>query len=138
MNVLITGSRSWEDVETMRNVLLGFPRDTQFIHGGAQGADVLSSLILKELGFPDPHVVRPEYGYWKSKIGPKAGGRVAPLKRNELMLDGKTTEEGPVDASLIPDLVLSFFMNEEETGGTAACVKEARKRGISVQKFIHP
>jgi hypothetical protein len=139
MNVLITGSRSWENIEVMKAALEELPRDAQLIHGGAKGADVMASLIAEMLGFDKkPHIVRPEYSYWKEKLGPKIGGRVAPLKRNVLMLEGKITEEGPVDPSLIPDLVLAFFMTDEETGGTAACVSEARKRNMPVTKYRHP
>lgn len=133
--VLVTGSRDWEDLETLETVLRALPKGTQLIHGGALGADVATTLLADAVGLPKPLVVRPEYDYWKEKIGPRAGGKVAPLKRNELMLDGKQTEEGESDPRLIPSFVIAFFMTDKETGGTARCVKEARKRGIPVVKF---
>ncbi len=135
--VLLTGSRSWTDKEYVRQVLEPYPRQTQFIHGGAKGLDSLAHSLLLEMGFVKPHVVRPEYDYWRDKIG-RAGFKVAPRKRNNLMLDGKTNEEGSVEPSLVPDLVISFFMNEEETGGTAHCTSEARLKGIPIRKHVHP
>jgi hypothetical protein len=152
VNILITGSRQFTNVEVMRAVLIEVPRDALIIHGGADGADVLSSVIMYDLEFQrPPHVVRPDYNYWidyytnkiavKSgqpygpKLGRKLGGLRAPQHRNEWMLDGKVNEEGSSDPSLVPDLVLAFFISEEETGGTTHCVREARKRQIPIVSF---
>ena len=127
--ILLSGTRQWTDKEYIRWALEGFPRTTQFIHGGAKGLDTLAHEVATELGFPEPIIVRPEYDYWFKKIG-KAGFKVAPNKRNVLMLEGKKTEEGSVDPSQIPFKVLAFFIGDKESGGTGNCVKEARKRNI--------
>lgn len=136
--VLLTGSRSWTDKDFIMDVLEPFPRQTQFIHGGAKGLDSLAHSALLHMGFITPHVVKPEYDLWKEKIGPRYGGLRAPRERNILMLDGRTTYQGPQTAALIPELVLAFFMTEEETGGTSHCTKEARKRSIPIKKYCHP
>lgn len=135
MIILVTGSRSWTDKDFLLDLFEQYPRDTRFIHGGARGLDSLAHSALLHLGFPKPHVVLPEYDYWKSVAGPKYGSLRAPRERNILMLDGRTTYKGPVLPALVPELVLAFFMTEDETGGTAHCVKEARKRSIPVKKF---
>lgn len=135
--VLLTGSRSWTDKDILFDIFEPFPRQTQFIHGGAKGLDSLAHSTLLHLGFVKPHVVKPEYDLWKAKVGPKYGGLRAPRERNILMLDGRQTHEGPVDPALVPELVLAFFMTEEETGGTAHCCKEARKRKLPIKKYVH-
>jgi hypothetical protein len=135
--VLLTGSRAWTDKDVLFDIFDPWPRQTQFIHGGAKGLDSLAHSALLHLGFVKPHVVRPEYDLWKEKIG-TWGYKRAPRERNILMLDGRTTHEGTVHNNLIPEMVLAFFMGYDETGGTGHCVKEARKRSIPVKKYIHP
>lgn len=136
MNILVTASRKWDNLEKMMEALEPFDRENDvLIHGGAKGGDKQAHLAWKLLGFKnEPHVVRPEYDYWFKKIG-KAGFKVAPTKRNTLMLDGKLTEEGSVDASMIPDLVLSFYITETPSGGTWDCARKALKRKIEVKEF---
>jgi len=134
MPVLLTGTREWTNKELLIEVLDPYSRDTLFIHGGAKGLDSLANSVCLSLGFVKPHVVRPEYKYWIAKIG-AAGGKIAPMKRNCLMLDGKTSEEGTVHPSLCPNLVLAFFLMKKETGGTAHCVAEARKRQIPILRY---
>lgn len=133
--VLITGSRGYTARSLMSDVLDKLDRSTLLIHGGAKGADKLCTSLAMELGFPRPHVVRPDYEYWVNQIGRPAGYRVAPTKRNELMLDGKISEDSDISPELIPQLVLAFFVEPVETGGTARCVEQARLRQIPVLRF---
>jgi hypothetical protein len=135
MIVLLTGSRAWTDRDMMKSVMLSYPLTTLFVHGGAGGADKLCTSLALALGFPKPHVVRPDYDYWVAKIGNGAGHKVAPTKRNELMLDGRIKEEGQVYPDLIPQEVIAFFVEPVETGGTARCVEQARLREIPVLRF---
>jgi hypothetical protein len=118
----------------MREALDPYDRKTTFlIHGGAKGGDAMAHRLWREMGFvTEPHVVRPEYDYWVAKIGKPAGYKVAPTKRNGLMVDGKLTEEGDVDASLIPDLVLAFYITKDCSGGTWDCHQKALKAKILV------
>ena len=136
--ILLIGSRSWTDKDYLFDLLEPYPRQTQFIHGGAKGLDTLAHSALLHLGFVKPHVVKPEYDIWKELVGPKYGGLRAPRERNILMLSGMQTHKGPVTPALVPEIVLAFFMTDIETGGTAHCVKEARKKQILVKKFVHP
>jgi hypothetical protein len=136
--VLVTGSRSWTDANKIKSVIrlaveVYKGEEIFIIHGGALGADCLANMACRDLGITT-HIVRPEYDYWKAKIG-WAGYKVAPLRRNELMLDGKIIEEGPVEPSLVPVLVLAFNLNGSTTGGTAHCIGEAKKREIPVLEF---
>jgi hypothetical protein len=136
--ILVTGSRSWTNEERIREVIQLTIQSYEgqeivIIHGGALGADCIANMVCKDMGI-ETHIVRPEYDYWKAKIG-WAGYKVAPLKRNELMLDGKITEEGSVEPSLIPVLVLAFHLNGSSTGGTARCMEAAGKRGIKILEF---
>lgn len=55
--LLVTGSRSWEDVETTRRVLLQFYTwlggSVVLVHGGANGADKTCSAIWTSAGLPE-------------------------------------------------------------------------------------
>src|SRR5262252_8427844 len=79
MKVLVCGSRSWRDGDTIRTRLRALPRGTTIIHGTAIGADRLAGEIANGLGFA-------------VEDDPAAG-----KKRNLRMLDAE------------PDLVLAFW-----------------------------
>ena len=49
-HVLITGSRDWDDVETIREELAKLPSDAIIVHGGARGADLIAGSIWKSRG----------------------------------------------------------------------------------------
>src|SRR4051812_13627539 len=108
----------------MIDALDSYDRENDFlIHGGAPGADKMAHLVWRELGFVnDPDVVRPEYDYWIMKLGPWLGPKKAPKYRNSLMVEGKRTHEGDVDPSLVPDLVLAFYLMGMDSRGTADCM----------------
>jgi hypothetical protein len=141
LNILVTASRAFtgDHLGLFVAALNPYDREKDFlIHGGAKGGDKLAHLAWRQLGFVnDPHVVRPEYDYWFTKIG-RAGFKVAPTKRNQLMVDGKLTEEGPVDPSLVPETVLAFYLTETPSGGTLDCATRARKAGIEVLDYFWP
>lgn len=120
MYVLVTGSRSWADEATVRERFVALPHFV-LIHGGAPGLDTIAGKVYKELTGRDAIVIRPDYknNFYK----------VAPLKRNEEMLDiiegrFKLGEEV---------LVIGFKDLNSATGGTNACIASAEFRGLPVE-----
>ena len=109
MRLLVTGSRDWDDYEHIKRVLSGFPPDTQLVHGGARGADLLAHKAALELGWPEPEVHRAD---WNS-FGKRAGSL-----RNQAMVD------------LGADLCLAFPL--ETSKGTWDCMQRAEKADILV------
>ncbi len=108
MKILCCGDRNWTNKERIKEVLIGYPKDTTIIEGEADGADKLSKEVAKELGFTVIEVP----ANWK-KYGKAAG----PI-RNKEMLD------------LLPDEVFGFHNNIMESKGTKNCITQARQRGI--------
>jgi hypothetical protein len=78
LKVLVTGSRNWTDVESIRRDLSGFPADTLIIHGAARGADSIANRVAKEYGYSIARFP----ARWK-KDGRKAAGPI----RNSRMLE---------------------------------------------------
>ena len=111
MRILITGSRNWNDVETMIEVLSPYnmTRDVKtLVHGGAAGADIIAGEIAAEFGW-----YVEEYPADWTKHGKAAG----PI-RNQKMVD------------LGADVCLAFPLGESR--GTRHCMKAAEKAGIKV------
>jgi len=109
MNVLICGSRDWNNVELILDRLSSIPKGSTLIHGGCRGADLLGAQIGKELGlkvvcFP---------AEW-TKNGRAAG----PLRNQKMIDEGK------------PDLVLAFHNNIDSSRGTKDMLSRARKHNI--------
>lgn len=100
--VLFTGSRDWDDYDTVATVvtrlqsLLGV---FQIIHGGARGLDSIVDHVARWKGM-NPEVVRPKYDRYHPKVAPK--------RRNLEMLDRH------------PDIVVGFWTGEK--GGTTHCL----------------
>lgn len=113
MRVLVCGSRSWSDEDTIRARLRKLSRGTIIMHGGSRGADVIAGAHALSLGM----IVDEHPANWH------ALGRRAGVVRNLQMLDQ------------LPDLVLAFQMNRSL--GTQHVIDEARRRGIPVEVF-HP
>ncbi|WP_171075097.1 SLOG family protein [Nonomuraea basaltis] len=76
--VLVTGSRSWDDPDAIRNALVPIvaehgPRNVTVRHGRAMGADMMADSIARQLG---AHVEqRP--ADWDVCAGPGASRRIA-------------------------------------------------------------
>ena len=113
MKVLVCGSRSWHDYERVYYWLSGFPRGTEFIHGGASGADALARRAAREQGYKETAFL----ARWKNEDG--SFNRRAGIERNLEMLDQK------------PDVVVAFW--DGSSRGTKHTIDEARKRGIPVE-----
>ena len=50
MRVIVCGSRTWIDYDTIHRRLSSLPKDTIIITGGALGADSIATAIARELG----------------------------------------------------------------------------------------
>ncbi len=119
MNILICGSRDWDDFTTIKKYLEevkntadnNLQKPITIIHGGCKGADSIAGYQAKQLGFQ----VRVFKADW-NKYGKAAG----PI-RNKQMLD-----EGN------PNLVVAFHNALEESKGTLDMVSQAKKAGINV------
>ena len=111
MKVIVCGSRDWKDIPTIRKRLLELPHITTVIEGGCEGADLIAREVALDIGlevveFP---------AAWK-KYGKAAGP-----KRNIRMLNTK------------PDLLIAFHDDMSKSKGTKHIVREAKKRGITVE-----
>jgi hypothetical protein len=118
MNILVCGSRDWNDFTTIAKYLEELnstdnhvEKPITIIHGGCKGADSIAGYLAAQLGFQ----VRVFTADW-SKYGKAAG-----LIRNQQMLD-----EGQ------PNLVVAFHNALEDSKGTLDMVSRARKAEINV------
>jgi hypothetical protein len=113
--IVVTGSREWSDRKLISTTLCEayltrgiFPNRVRLIHGCARGADSLAASVAHKLGM---QVVGMPADWDKH-------GKAAGMIRNRAMLDEK------------PDLVLAFPL--PQSVGTLGCIKEARKRQLTV------
>lgn len=110
MIVLVTGSRDWDDADTIESAILSFTykygRANTIIHGGASGADKISGSIALALGYGE-RVYRADW----NKYGKRAG-----YIRNKQMVD------------LRPDICLAFIRNNSR--GATMCARLAEDAGI--------
>lgn len=123
MRILITGSRTWTDHETISNAIrdtwltYGRPYGTIVVHGNARGADYLAGVAAKRQGFTvETHPVTNEE--WKIK------GNGAGHQRNAHMV------------SLGADVCLAFIRNESK--GATGCAALAEKAGIPTLYWREP
>lgn len=111
MRVLVTGSRSWREMDTVTTALdwvAGRSQDpVVLVAGGAKGADTMAESWARNRGF-SVEIHRPD---WST-------GRAAGIRRNEAMLDAGA------------DLVVAFW--DGESRGTSHCISKARERGMKV------
>lgn len=118
MNILLCGSRDWNDFITIKTYLEKLNNsDNQIqkpitiIHGGCKGADSIAGYIAAQLGFQ----VRVYKADW-SKYGKAAG----PIRNQQMLDEGK------------PNLVVAFHNALEDSKGTLDMVTRAKKIGIDV------
>lgn len=114
--ILITGSRFWGDVHTIRRAILEHigdldPREVTIVHGNAAGADSLAAYVAE--CFVANEEAHP--ADWRTRD--KAAGPI----RNQKMVD------------LGADVCLAF--PEEGSRGTWDCVKRAKEAGIPVHVY---
>jgi hypothetical protein len=120
VRVLICGSRTFGDYESVSVVLAGFAGrnlDVTVIHGAAPGADSLAARWAKEYGYD----VQAFPADW-DRYGKRAG-----YVRNQQMLD-----EGH------PEVVWAFVDKPlRESKGTSMMVELARNAGLPVHVVFH-
>lgn len=118
MRVVCTGSREWDDWETVRRELRKLPPSTVVMHGAARGLDrIVDWLCRNELGLP----VLPFPADW-IRYGNSAGPR-----RNRQMRDeGKPTHG------------LAFLQTHLPCRGTRGCIEILRAGRIPVRVIGDP
>lgn len=123
MLVLVTGSRTWTDRDTVREVFRDLPSDFELVHGGARGLDTIAGEVYHELTGRDAIVVKPDYKRYFSKV--------APLRRNVEMLE-MLQERHRKNEDV---LVIAFKDLNSATSGTNHCYQEALERDLPVRKI---
>lgn len=117
MKVLVTGDRSWNDIEIIAKILESLPKETTVIHGAHQsGANTIAGECAKQLGF---NVV--EYPANWSKFGGIAGSI-----RNQEILDCEHNSDKPIN------LCLAFHNDLKSSRETKDMINRAKAAGIPV------
>lgn len=116
--LLITGSRTWENEDVMRKLLVKIydqvkDRDPILVHGTAPGADQMASLIWLDLG----GAVEPHPADWE-QYGKQAG-----FVRNQQMVD------------LGANLVIAFI--RDNSRGASMTARIAERAGIKTLRITH-
>jgi hypothetical protein len=113
MRILITGSRDWGDLASIRNAILSESMKTRdnvvIVHGGARGADYLAGRVADELKL-DVEVYKADWDTYGKRAG---------YIRNDKMVN------------LGADICLAFIRNESK--GATMCAELAEKAGIPVK-----
>lgn len=112
MRILITGSRDWTDIATVRRALEEHASaDSVVVHGNARGADRIAANVAAQMGLEaEPHPAQ-----WERY------GRSAGYRRNAEM------------AELGADVCLAFPLGESR--GTRMMMRLAQERGIDVVDY---
>jgi len=114
MRVLVTGSRSWTDYDTIEAALGSIIAATDsrivVVHGGARGADSLAEQAARNLGL-DTEVHPPNWTL----------GRGAGYIRNAEMVKAGA------------DVALAFIVDDSR--GASHCAGLAKRAGIPVRRF---
>ena len=111
MIILCCGDREWKNEISIERELETYSRDTVIIHGNARGADKLSSIVGKRLGFKE--IISFPANWFKY-------GRAAGPIRNQQMID-----EGK------PDYIIAFHSDIKSSKGTKDMLNRASKHGIA-------
>jgi hypothetical protein len=122
MFVLVTGSRTWDDREKVREVFSELPEDFRLLHGGAKGLDTIAGEIYEEMTGRKAEVMKPDYESYHFKVAPK--------KRNLAMILVARAEEALGDEVL----VIAFKDVRSATGGTNHCAEAAEMQGLPVKR----
>lgn len=112
LRILVTGSRSWTDVDAVGAALLAVgrefaphPSDVIIVHGGARGADTIAGRWAREFGIAE-EVHEPD---WST-------GRAAGIRRNLAMVEAGA------------DVCVAFIRNHSR--GATHCANAAEAAGI--------
>lgn len=116
--ILVTGSRDWDDIETMRAWLEpALKRCPRLVEGGARGADDQAAAIAANM---DPFVPTQVYRVDEALDGPWPA---ACVRRNERMVAAEANRIGRAFA---------FTVGDAMTKGTRDCVSRLIEHGIPV------
>ncbi len=109
MKVAVIGSRG-----LTIDILEAFlpPETTEIVSGGAKGIDICARKFAEEN----------EYRYTEFLPDYKAHGRVAPLRRNDQIIE-------------YSDLVLAFW--DGESRGTKYVIDRCKERGVPIKVFLN-
>ena len=117
MRVILCGSRTWNKIDVIANVVEKLPADAVVIQGEAQGADIIARACAEERGLE----VLSFPANWDTE------GKSAGHKRNKRMLD-----EGGAN------LVIAFIDTNWESRGTFNMIELAEAKGVQVVKIAMP
>jgi hypothetical protein len=81
--VVIFGSRSWRDVQAIRDFVFSLPEGSVVIHGGADGADAIAGRAAQERGL--------EVVVFKAAWG-KYGKAAGPIRNAQMISEGHPTQ----------------------------------------------
>jgi YspA, cpYpsA-related SLOG family len=123
--ILITGCRDWKDGKMIKDALTQFSgKKVLLIHGDCRGADKLSGIAAKQLGF-NLSVKPADWDKYNKAAGP--------IRNKEMIKEALEYQ-----TQGIPTVVLAFHDSLEESKGTLNCVNEAKKQGLKVILHSHP
>ena len=114
--ILVTGSRSWTDCQTIRAAIADALKDVQtgetpaLVHGGASGADFIAQDVFMDLARPGACEV------FKADLS-KHGRAAGPIRNAAMIAAGA-------------DIVLAFPLGRSV--GTRDCMRRAAAVGIPV------
>ena len=115
MKLAITGSRKYQDYETLVTILESLaPAATAIITGGAKGADELAARYAKANGL-ELITIRPDYKKHNSKV--------APLMRNTEIVERA-------------DQVIAFYY-DKQSGGTLDTARKACAAGKLLAEVLN-
>jgi len=124
VKILIVGSRAWIDLgliahelQLVRDKYAAQEQSVMVIHGGARGADSLSSKAAHMLGLA-VHVYEADWARY---------GRAAGPKRNQTMIDEN------------PDITLALVVHDDlkNSRGTKDCLNRILRTKIPVRYVMH-
>lgn len=115
MKILVTGDKDWTDIDTIAKALMLHSNDNvTIVEGECRGADIISAVIARELGFD----VKPYPAKWRDEQGnyrPWGG-----VERNQRMLDDN------------PDIDVCYAFHNDifSSRGTKDMLKRVMKKGV--------
>ena len=123
MRVLVCGSRSWNDIDAVANVLQRLTGEVTIIHGDAIGADTICHVVSEALDFKiEKFPITKED--WE-KYGKSAG----PRRNREMLSKGE------------PDFIIAFVDTLVDSPGTHGMIELGEtngKRVIVIRKDCWP
>lgn len=116
MKLLVCGSRTWDDIDYIEDVLVSFWKQDsklEIIEGGARGADLIAKQWANRMNL---HVteIKPDWNRYGLSAGPR---------RNKQMIN------------LNPDFCLAFHNDIDNSKGTKDMIEKAKYKKILVSLY---